>query len=208
MHFFKTKCAFSVFFSRFPSSFLMGFWMAFKRCLITVWKPLFSTCCKHKKDLFCSENNWQNILVSHIFFVPLYSKSRPLLCFVLFMLHPFGTAKVRSFRRSAFGLLHLVCSCLRKPKQMSLQLCNHYVFVGCKIIYAAVLHILLRAFQQLASKALVYPVAKLYYLAFAWCEQNVFCVVQQCENVQIVFQLPICISFICAVFRLQIWRVK
>lgn len=50
---------------------------------------------------------------------------------------------------------------------MSLQLCNHYVFIGCKIIYATVLHVLLCVFQQLASKALVYPVAKLYYLAFA-----------------------------------------
>lgn len=50
---------------------------------------------------------------------------------------------------------------------MCSQLCDHYIFVSCDVINATILFVLLRTLQQCRVVVLVYPFAKLNYLAFA-----------------------------------------
>ena len=77
----------------------------------------------------------------------------------------------------------------------ALQLHDHYVFVCSKLIHSTVLLCDFRAVEQLCvRKAFVYPVAKVYYLRLTRSEKDVFCAVKQRKNVQIVFELPICLA--------------
>ena len=186
-NFSKRNVQFLPFFRGLSAEYSNGIWKAFKRCLINVWKPLFSTCCKHKKICFAVKIIGKTFLFL-IYFSYLCIVNQGLFCasFYSCCIH-LERRKFAAFVVPLLDCLQLVCSCLWKCERMSLQLCNHYVFVGCKTIYTAVLLVFLRVFQQFASKALVYPVTKFYYLAFPWCEQNIFCSVQQCENVQIIF---------------------